>query len=167
MFHVVIFDNIQDVKILRRWYIGFLVYADSANEHATKPENKLEVCGALWLSGSVRDIQARDRGFDPRLRCICSTLCSYRQGTLLTRALSRPRSKWVPSRTVKACVRIVNSLRRNGSWAVCSPGSWDGLWTNRSCDLGIMYKVGRMALRARYQTINLHLYLLDNFKALE
>ena len=30
--------------------------------------------------------------------------CVPRQGTLLTRALSRPRSKWVPSRTVKACV---------------------------------------------------------------
>ena len=24
--------------------------------------------GASWLSGSVRDVQARDRGFDPRLR---------------------------------------------------------------------------------------------------
>ena len=24
--------------------------------------------GVSWLSGSVRDVQARDRGFDPRLR---------------------------------------------------------------------------------------------------
>ena len=30
--------------------------------------------------------------------------CAPRQDTLLTRALSRPRSKWVPGRTVKACV---------------------------------------------------------------
>ena len=29
--------------------------------------------------------------------------CAPRQGTLLTRALSQPRSKWVPGRTVKAC----------------------------------------------------------------
>ena len=32
------------------------------------------------------------------------TLCSYRQGTLPTRALSPPRSKWEPGRTVNACV---------------------------------------------------------------
>ena len=25
------------------------------------------IIGASWLSGSVRDLQARDRGFDPRL----------------------------------------------------------------------------------------------------
>ena len=30
--------------------------------------------------------------------------CAPRQGTLLTRALSRPRCKWVPGRTVKASV---------------------------------------------------------------
>ena len=30
------------------------------------------LCEASWLSGSVRDIQVRDRGFDPRLRWICS-----------------------------------------------------------------------------------------------
>ena len=28
--------------------------------------------GASWLSGSMRGIQARDRGFDPQLRWICS-----------------------------------------------------------------------------------------------
>ena len=58
----------------------------------------------LWLSGSVRDVQARDRRFHPRLRWIILRRCAPRQGTLLTRALSRPRSKWVPGRTVKACV---------------------------------------------------------------
>ena len=30
--------------------------------------------------------------------------CTPRQGTLLTCTLLRPRSKWVPGRTVKACV---------------------------------------------------------------
>ena len=30
--------------------------------------------------------------------------CAPRQGTSLTRALSRPRSKWVPCNIVKACV---------------------------------------------------------------
>ena len=30
--------------------------------------------------------------------------CAPRQGTLLTHALSQSRSKWVPGRTVKACV---------------------------------------------------------------
>ena len=42
-------------------------------------------CGASWLSGSMRDVQARDRGFDPRLCRICSddvvllgkALCSH------------------------------------------------------------------------------------------
>ena len=29
-------------------------------------------CGASWLSGIVRDVQARDRGFDPWLRRMCS-----------------------------------------------------------------------------------------------
>ena len=29
---------------------------------------------ASWLSGSVRDVQARDRGFDPRLGRICSNV---------------------------------------------------------------------------------------------
>ena len=39
---------------------------------------------ASWLSGTVRDLQARDRGFDPRLRWICfdvvllgKALCSH------------------------------------------------------------------------------------------
>ena len=43
------------------------------------------ISGASWLSGSVRDVQARDRGFDPRLCRICSddvvllgkALCSH------------------------------------------------------------------------------------------
>ena len=30
------------------------------------------LCGASWLSGSVYDVQARDRGFDTWLRWICS-----------------------------------------------------------------------------------------------
>ena len=30
--------------------------------------------------------------------------CAPRQGTLLTRALSGPRSNWIPGRTAKACV---------------------------------------------------------------
>ena len=34
----------------------------------------------------------------------CADLCVPRQGTLPTHALSRPRSKWVPGTTVKACV---------------------------------------------------------------
>ena len=41
-------------------------------------------CGASWLSGSVHDVQARDRGFNPRLLRICSdvvllgkALCSH------------------------------------------------------------------------------------------
>ena len=43
-------------------------------------------------------------GSIPNCAKYAPTLCSYRQGTLLTRALSRPRSKWVTGRTVKACV---------------------------------------------------------------
>ena len=127
------------------------------------------VCGVVVHQWCVRDVQARDRGFDPRLRWIgfavkadfrrlqsgsaplrenvsnalpvrwqshpgeniCDVsmvslvarwpvfdlrICSRttkpimllhfapRQGTLLTRALSWARSKWVPGRTVKACV---------------------------------------------------------------
>ena len=41
-------------------------------------------CGALWLSGSLRDVQVRDRRFDPQLRWVCSdvvllgkALCSH------------------------------------------------------------------------------------------
>ena len=44
----------------------------------------LPPCGASWLSDSVRDLQARNRGFDPGLRWICSdvvllgkALCSH------------------------------------------------------------------------------------------
>ena len=42
------------------------------------------ICGASWLSGSVRDVQPRDCGFHPRLHWICSdivllgkALCSH------------------------------------------------------------------------------------------
>ena len=34
----------------------------------------LSECGALWLSGGVHDVQASDRGFDPRLCGICSNV---------------------------------------------------------------------------------------------
>ena len=43
---------------------------------------------ASWLRGRVRDVQARDREFDPRLSLIMLRRCAPRQGTLLTRALS-------------------------------------------------------------------------------
>ena len=53
----------------------------------------------------MRDVQTRGGKFDPRLRGICSDVnCAPRQGTLLTRALSRLRSKWVPDRIVKVCL---------------------------------------------------------------
>ena len=58
----------------------------------------------LWLSGGVHDVQARDRYFDLRLSWIMLRRCAPRQGTLPTRALSRPRSKWALGGTVKACV---------------------------------------------------------------
>ena len=41
-----------------------------------------------WLRGSVRELQARDGGFDPRLGWIMLRRCAPRQGTLPTRALS-------------------------------------------------------------------------------
>ena len=34
--------------------------------------NQYSQCGASWLSGSVRDVQARDRGYDTRLHWVCS-----------------------------------------------------------------------------------------------
>ena len=71
--------------------------------------------GASWLSGSMRDLQARDRGFDPRLGWIMLRRCAPRQGTLPTRALSRPRSKWVPGRAVKACV-LSSSVHVRRNW---------------------------------------------------
>ena len=67
--------------------------------------------------------------------------CAPRQGTLLTRALSSPRSRWIglPGRTVKACVFELSFVPRK--WqpdCIGSSGSWDGLWTNRSCDQGVI-----------------------------
>ena len=64
----------------------------------------INIRGASWLSGSVRNLQARDRGFDTGLGSIVLQRRAPRQGTLPTRALSRPRSNWIPGRTVKACV---------------------------------------------------------------
>ena len=82
-------------------------------------------------------------------------LYAPRQGTLLTRALSRDRSKWVPGRTVKTCVF---------EWFRV-PKMTAGLYARRGVEMayerrgpvirGYLCVVGRMALRARYQTINL------------
>ena len=59
---------------------------------------------ASWLSGSVRDLQARDRRFKlPGGLNFVVALCSWAR-PLPTRALSRPRSTWVPGRTGKVCV---------------------------------------------------------------
>ena len=97
----------------------------------------LILCGASWLSGSMRDVQARDRGFDPRLHWICSDV------VLLGKALCPHVHSHDPG--VSGCLvgqwRLVclnSSVRQNGSRGVCSPGSWDGLWTNRSCDQGVI-----------------------------
>ena len=61
--------------------------------------------GASWLSGSVTLLRTSERS---RVRSPAALnllrRCAPRQGTLLTCAFSRPRSKWVPGRTVKACV---------------------------------------------------------------
>ena len=92
-----------------------------------------------WLSGSVCGLQARDRGFDPRLDWIMLRRCAPRQGTWCTRALSQSRSKWVPGRTVKACV----------FQQYCSPGMAAvpyalplevemAFWMNRSCYQGVI-----------------------------
>ena len=59
--------------------------------------------GVSWLSGSVRDIQARDCKFDPWLRWICSHIVLLGKA-LCSHVHSRPRSKWAPGRTLKACV---------------------------------------------------------------
>ena len=64
--------------------------------------------------------------------------CAPRQGTLFTRVLSRPRSKWVPGIGHWRLVCLNSSRAENGSRAVCFPGSWDGLWTNRSCNQGVI-----------------------------
>ena len=51
--------------------------------------------------------------------------CAPRQGTLLTHALSQPRSKWVPGRTVKACVF---------EW-ICVPKMAAGLYAPRGIEM--------------------------------
>ena len=93
---------------------------------------------ASWLSGTVRDVQARGRQFDPRLRWICfdivllgKALC-WRMHSLDAGVSGYLVGQW-------RLVSLNSSVRwKNGSRAVCSPGSWDGLWTSRSYDQGVI-----------------------------
>ena len=55
------------------------------------------------------------------------------------------RWKWVPGRTEMAMCTI-SSMRWNGCRTVCSPGSWNGTWMNRSSDQGVEYKVNNRSL---------------------
>ena len=75
---------------------------------------------------------------------------------LHTRVPSRPRSKnrcqIRPRRLV--CSWLVMCPETCDCQAVCSPGSWDGLWMNR-----VLWSTGNCAC-ARYRTISLHLLSL-------
>ena len=85
--------------------------------------------------------------------------CVPRQGTFPTRALFPSRSKWVPDRTVKACAFEQFCAPEMAAGLYALRGVEMAYWINRSRDQGILCKVGWVALRARYETINLHLYL--------
>ena len=93
---------------------------------------------ASWLSGTVRDLQARGRRFDPRLRWICfdvvllgKVLCSH------VHSLDPGVSGYLVGQW--RLVSLNSSVHwKNGSPPVCSPGSWDGLWTSRSYDQGVI-----------------------------
>ena len=52
------------------WFIAEFV-CPVCDENIPSPT---PTCGVSWLSGSVRDVQARDHGFDPQLRWICSSV---------------------------------------------------------------------------------------------
>ena len=85
------------------------------------------VNGSSWLSGSVGDVQARDRVFDPRPRWVCSDV------VLVGKALCshvHPLDPGVSGYLIgqwNLCVWIV-PCAENGSRAVCCPGSRDGLY---------------------------------------
>ena len=86
------------------------------------------------FGGSVRDVQVRDRGFDPQLHWICSNivllgkaLCSH------VHSLDPGASGYLVGQWRLVCLN--SSVRRKrAAGAVCSTGSWDGLWTSRSYD---------------------------------
>ena len=99
----------------------------------------VNVCsGVSWLSGSMRDVQARDRGFDPQLRWICSNvvllgkaLCSH------VHSLDPGVIGYLVGQWRLVCLNS-SVHRKMAAGAVCSPGSWDGLWTSRSYDQGVI-----------------------------
>ena len=98
-------------------------------------------------------------GSSRHLGLIVLRRCAPGQGTLPTRALSRPRSKWVPSRTGNACV-----LNRfwNGSQCCMLRGElrWPYEWIGPvTWEYSCVHEFGWVALCAIHQTINLHLYL--------
>ena len=88
--------------------------------------------GALWLSGSVCNLQARDCRFDCWLGRVCCWFCALGQ-TLYPHV--HPLNPAVKVGTLQdqegLCVWLVMCAKTCGCQAVCSLGSWDGLWMNR------------------------------------
>ena len=121
-------------------------------------------CGASWLSGSVRDLQARDRGFDPRLPWMCfdvvllgKALCSH------VHSLDPGVSGYLVGQWRLVCWD--SSVRRNEQSGCMLPGElrWlmneQVLWLGGNC-----IKSAEMALHARYQAINFYLYLYNSMR---
>ena len=96
-------------------------------------------CGASWLSGSVRDLQAGNRWFDPGWPELCSEAVLLDKALCpCTRGLSSPRNEWVPGIGQWRLVCLNSSVRRKWQPGCMLPGNWDGLWMNRSCDQGVI-----------------------------
>ena len=95
----------------------------------------ITVCGESWLSGGVRNLQARDCRFSRQLGwkyCGAVPLCKAFTH-MCTLSTQMPE---VSGRTMEASVRLNSSQCCDGCRAVYCLGSWDGLWMNRSCDQG-------------------------------
>ena len=108
--------------------------------HVFNPDWPWIGCGALWPIGSVCDIQARDHGFNPQLQWICSyvvllgkALCSHMH------SLHPGVNGYLEGQWRHVCLSSSVCWKwQRGCMLLCSPGSWDGLWMNRSCDLGVI-----------------------------
>ena len=105
-----------------QWYI--LMGKCGSQSHGTR--------GTSWLSDSVRDLQERDRGFNRQLGWSSCWRCALGQSLY---PHVHPLDSGVKVGTLQdrqgLCVWLVMCAKPCGCQAVCSSGSWDGLWMNR------------------------------------